>query len=238
MISCGSRDLTRADGAEATPDPLNGLEPDRFFLLSKNTNFIDVALRQVSSDFSSVFFTDITINLLSSRVSFENESVGELDCQLDAGVNNCSLIFYEGITGPFAIGFQDSYNLRISFQNTEGFLFDNAPAVFASDICDSNFGSSIVGEKISMKVLDKDSDEVLVSLFYHEFGFENQGQLSPPQDSENTSLHYGLNFDALFAGPYSFSGLRKNTSDEISYLEIQAVQTTPVFKRSLVCFND
>lgn len=237
-LSCGSRDLSRADGRAVAPDPLSGLEPDLFFLRSKNSNIVDVALRQVSEDFSNVVFTDVTINLSNLRVSFENESVGELSCALDGDVNTCDLTFYEGVTAPFTLSFQESYSLKVIFQPVEGFVYEDAPASFASGVCDNAFGTTTTGEKLTLKVLKKEEQEELVNFFFYDFGFQNQGQLATAEGAENTSLHYSVNFDQFYTGPYTFSGVRKSPSEEISYLEVQAIQSTPVFKRTLVCFND
>jgi hypothetical protein len=240
MISCGgSRDLTRGDGEGGAPDPLSGLQPDLFILFSKNTDSIDLTLRQVSEDLSEIFFTDVRINLQTNRVSFENESVGDLDCQSMPSSTVCNLIFYTGVTGSFALSFQEDYDLRVEFESVEAYEFDDAPPVFSADTCEPSYGTPVPGEKITVTVVEKEEQSDLVTFFFYDFGFENQGQLPTLEGADRTTLYYGVNFDSLFSGvPYTFSGVRKNTASNGSFLEIQAIQTSPVFKRSLVCFND
>ena len=239
LISCGDRDFSRGGEDNSDPDPLSGLEPDLILLFSKNSDSVDIALRQVSEDLSNIFFTDIRINLQNNRVSFENESVGELTCQTTPEAEECDLGFYPGVTGSFPLAFQDDYELKVNFQNIEGFIFDDAPGVFSAEVCDSSFGVSAAGQRIEILVVDKDDQETLVTFLFYDFGFQNQGQLPAPENTDRTSVYYGVSFDQFFSGnPYTFSALRKNVSNDVSFLEAQAIQTSPSFKRTLVCFND
>ena len=239
FISCGDRDFSRGSDNNNDPDPFSGLEPDLLLLFSKNSDSIDLALRQVSEDLSNIFFTDIRINLQNNRVSFENESVGELICQTTPEAEECDLSFYTGVTGSLPLAFQDDYELKVNFQSIDGFVFDDAPAVFSAEVCDSGFGPSTTGQKIEILVVDADDQETLVALLFYDFGFQNQGQLPAPEDSDKTSVYYGVSLDQFFSGnPYTFSALRKNLSNDVSFFEAQGIQTSPTFKRTLVCFND
>ena len=240
IVSCGgSRDFTRGDESDDNNNPFGDLRPDLFILFSKNSESIDLTLRQVSEDFSEVLFSRIRVNTVSNRVSFENESVGELSCQSVSTATECELVFFSGIIGNFALNFQEDYDFQVIFELVEAYSFDDAPPIFSAQVCDFAYGPIVPGEKTTIRVVDKNTSETVVTFLFYDFGFQNQGQLSSMGGAENTSLYYGVNFDPFFSGvPYSYTGSRKTFSNDDTFLEIQAIQTAPSFKRTLVCFND
>ncbi len=240
LISCGERDFSRRGEMQSAAEEQDQQVPDLFVLFSYSTDSIRLTLRQISEDETSASFTNITINRANERVLFDTGSVGSMDdCETDGNASVCKLVFFANLTSDSINNFMEKYELVRKVEPAEAFVFDDAPADYSSSICDASFGSSLIGEKITITVNDKETDDTLVSFFYNDFGSANQGRLLPPADLENATLYYGLDFDSLFdENPYVFSGVRKEPTDEISYLEVQAIQENPTYQRSLVCFND
>lgn len=240
MVSCGERDFSRRGEKQPAAEEQAPQTPDLLVLFSYSTDSIRLTLRQISEDETSASFTNITINRLNDRVLFDTGSVGSIDdCETDGDASICKLVFFANLTSDSINSFMETYEVIKRVEPSEAFVFDDASADFSSTVCDASFGSSLIGEKTTITVNDKETDDVLVSFFYYDFGSANQGRLLPPSDLENATLYYGLDFDSLFdENPYAFSGVRKEPTDEISYLEVQAIQENPTYKRSLVCFND
>ena len=240
LISCGERDFSRPGEKLPTAEEQAPLIPDLFVLFSYSTDSVRLTLRQISEDETSASFTNVTINRLNDRVLFDTGSVGSIDdCEADGDASVCKLVFFANLDSDSINTFMKKYEVFRRVEPLEAFVFEDAPANFSSSVCDATFGSSLIGEKTTITVQDKETDDVLVTFLYNDFGSANQGRLLPPADLENITLYYGLDFDSLFdENPYAFSGVRKDPTEDVSYLEVQAIQENPTYKRSVVCFND